>query len=147
MLHIFDLDDTLIHEGFPPEERCICRETLEVLNYLKAQNHRLAVASHNNMTEQRLRANGILHYFDIVQGYPPAPGTFTKRTHVEIILAFYDNRFAPQDVVFYDDLYEVIHDLKTSHLGIGRCKLVNWEVGIELSDIETNVLKKDKSAL
>jgi hypothetical protein len=80
----------------------------------------------------RLKANGIHHFFDIIRGYQPASGTFTKRPHLHEILSFYEARYRLVDVVFYDDLTEVLYELKS--IGVA-CKLVDWKTGTRLSDL------------
>ena len=59
MLFIFDLDDTLLHEGFDDINGVFMfDETLLVLQFLKEQGHKLDIASHNNRALELLRKNG-----------------------------------------------------------------------------------------
>lgn len=102
MLFIFDLDDTLIHEGFDDIPGVfIFDETIEVLKFLKNSGHILAIASHNDRALELLKKNGISQYFDfnLVQGYEHTD----KIGHLTNIL---NNckKFTAKDCIFFDDL-------------------------------------------
>ncbi|KAJ3177057.1 hypothetical protein HDU85_006424 [Gaertneriomyces sp. JEL0708] len=63
--------------------------------------------------------------------------SYGKRRQVEEILEWYnqnkkDRNFGKEDVTFYDDLYEVVTDLRK--WGV-NCKLVDWQTGVKMSDI------------
>lgn len=52
---LLDLDDVLIHEGF--DHPIICDETMQVLNYLKENNHKIVS---NIQTATTLNIHGLL---------------------------------------------------------------------------------------
>lgn len=131
---IFDLDDTLVHEGFEDEngilgESFLFKEVKDVLKYLKEEGHTMAVASHNEKAEIILKSCNIHHFFKVIVGY--CPPSFGKTPLVEDILNRVDN-MGKEDVVFFDDLYENVTELK-SH-GI-QSKLVSWEHGVTREDL------------
>lgn len=113
MLFIFDLDDTLTHEGFDDIEGVfICDETIAVLSRLRGAGHTLAIASHNDRAIELLRKNGIHDFFDerLVQGYEHVD----KRGHLNTILERTNMRV--HECVYIDDLE--VHVLNARALGM-----------------------------
>ena len=128
-LVIFDLDDTLVHEGFEDyNESLLCNDVLNVLEDLKRNGHLLAIASHNEDAEIIAKKCGISQFFDIIVGY--CPDTYSKLPLVEEILEF--TKKSKDDIVFFDDLYENISELHRNGM---KAKKVNWEIGITKRDI------------
>jgi len=129
---IFDLDDTLVHEGFDElglGERLLFKEVKEVLEYLKEKGHTLAIASHNEKAEFILKSCNIHHFFKVIMGY--CPPSFEKMPLVEDVLKCVGN-VGRDDVVFFDDLSENVTELKRKGI---RAKLVSWEHGVTLKDL------------
>ena len=129
MLIIFDLDDTLIHEGFEEftERSFICQSTLKVLEYLK-RNHQLAIASHNLEAAALAKRAGILHYFDIIVGEDPPCNT--KRPLIDLILERVGKE--KTDIMMFDDYPAVVKDLED--YGI-QCQLVDFRTGVTMEDV------------
>lgn len=130
---IFDLDDTLIHEGFEDYahlgEMLLFKEVKSVLEYLKEKGHTLAIASHNEQAEFLLKSCNIHHFFEVVVGY--CPPSFEKMPLVEDVLKCVQH-METSDVVFFDDLYENVTELKRKGI---RAKMVSWEHGITHQDL------------
>ena len=126
-LVIFDLDDTLVHEGFENyNEHLLCNDVLNVLEDLKRNGHLLAIASHNEDAENIAKKCGISHFFDIIVG----SDTYSKLPLVEEILEF--TKKTKDDIVFFDDLYENINELHRNGI---KAKKVNWKIGVTKGDI------------
>jgi HAD superfamily hydrolase (TIGR01509 family) len=126
-LYIFDLDDTLIHEGFEPNETKLCTDTLHVLNLLRQQSHKIVLCSRNDRSQEYLKATGIDKYFDMVIGKDEPK----DETLLEIVTAFSD--ISHDRCYLYDDLPENIK--AAEKLGIHGVR-VNWETGIVLSQFK-----------
>jgi len=129
MLVIFDLDDTLIHEGFEdPFERLMCAEAEDILKYLKHKGHTLAIASHNLKAKELAKQYNIHFYFDIILG--ECPPCYTKMPLINKILGL--TLMEKKDVVFFDDLVEMASDTKRN--GIAT-KLVDYTKGVTMNDV------------
>lgn len=129
-LVIFDLDDTLINTALYVVQPSLCGETMRVLDYVRAGNHAIAVASLNHEAELIVERLGIRHYFDIVLG--ECPPCYTKMPLINEIIQQTDKSI--DDVVFFDDLVEMTSDAVRR----GICtKLVNWETGITMQDVQS----------
>lgn len=115
MLVIFDLDDTLIHEGFEDVPGAfLFPSTLEILRWLRARGHELAIASHNDDAHALLTKNGIEDFFDCVVGYQPRCGL--KTPLLKAVLRHFQGRYGPSDCVYYDDVQ--VHVREATDLGI-----------------------------
>ena len=127
MLIIFDLDDTLIHEGF--RQPRLCNDTIWILEFLKKNGHRLAIASHNTNAKIILKKCQIDHYFDIIVG--ECPTDLTKITLINKILEHcrVNNK---EQVIFFDDIETHIHEISSFKI---KSHLVNWINGITKTDI------------
>jgi FMN phosphatase YigB (HAD superfamily) len=104
MLCIFDLDDTLCHEGFDDIDGVyVFDDTVRVLQYLTDEGHTLAIASHNDRALELLHKNGLAHFFDhsLVQGFE----SVDKVVHIDAILHRLPT-FSPGECVFFDDVSE-----------------------------------------
>ena len=132
---IFDLDDTLVHEGFEFEHSRILSKALlfneveEILKYLTEKGHTLAIASHNEKAEFILKSCNIHHFFKVIVGY--CPPSFEKMPLVEDVLKCVEN-MGKDDVVFFDDLYENVTELKRNGI---QAKLVSWKHGVTFNDL------------
>ena len=129
MLVIFDLDDTLIHEGFEePFKKMICAETMDVLKHLKERNHTLAVASHNLNAENLVKLYGMHEYFHMIVG--ECPPCYTKMPLINAIMK--QTGKCITDVIYFDDLIEMTSDTARHNV---KTKLVNYLTGITMKDI------------
>ena len=132
-LVIFDLDDTLRHDGF--DCNCtigfglhLCEETEDILKYLQEKGHILAVASHNLDALGIVTKCNIHHYFDIILGECDDYGT--KMPLVNKIL--HHTKMEKDDIIFFDDLREITDDLKKNGI---KAKLINWVYGVRMKDV------------
>ena len=132
-LVIFDLDDTLRHDGF--DCNCsigyglhLCEDVIPILKYLSEKNHVLAVASHNLDALKILTKCDIAHYFDIIVG--ECDDAATKMPLVNKILQH--TKKTKGDIVFFDDLREIADDLQRNGV---KVKLINWVYGVRMEDI------------
>jgi HAD superfamily phosphatase (TIGR01681 family) len=129
-LIVFDLDDTLIHEGFALEkvgEGIICGETVKVLDYLKSKGYKMAIASHNHRAKYYLEYLKLIQYFDYIYGKDGND----KLEHFNGILT--ESNIPYENWFFFDDLQiNIDHAQK---LGI-KGKLVDWKNGITMSDLD-----------
>lgn len=119
---IFDLDDTLIHEGF--DIPVLCDETMNVLNYLKNKEYLLCIATLNENAHNICKHIGILNYFEYIY----EKDILSKSEHFYEIINYFN--VSPCDIILYDDVYKHIEE--ANDIGI-RGVLVNWETGITLS--------------
>jgi HAD superfamily phosphatase (TIGR01681 family) len=126
MLYIFDLDDTLIHEGFNFHETKLCNDTIEVLEYLKTNGYKIVLASHNSHANEYLKATKIDKYFDF------AYGEYLDKSIMLINIMMKFPNIEPKNIYFYDDVQENIS--KARVLGI-NAYLVDWKVGIKKTQI------------
>jgi HAD superfamily phosphatase (TIGR01681 family) len=133
-LAVFDLDDTLIHEGFADSEPILCNDTMAILELLKKNNIKIALASHNHNAETIMKNAGIYNFFDFVQAYYD----FTdKASHIHNIMehfSFFNIKL--DEMVFYDDMK--INIIKARINGI-NAKLVSHKTGITLDDVITTI--------
>ena len=74
-LAIFDMDQTLVDET-------LYRGVEEILEHLKKNNYRMAIASYNPYARWLCERYSITHYFDIICGYYDPKG---KTTHIDEI--------------------------------------------------------------
>lgn len=128
MLIIFDLDDTLVHVGGHESSPKICPETEKVLAYLKSKNHVLAIASHNLEAKKIATEYHLDQYLDIILG--ECPPCYTKTPLIMKILDM--TMFNKNDVVYFDDLYEMTSNTKRNGI---RTKLVDYRYGVTMDDI------------
>ena len=126
---VFDLDDTLIHQGFEEIHPILCLETENVINYLVQKGYAMAVASHNKSASTRLHAIKLHQHFAVVHGY--VPECVTKNPHLQQIATTL--QVPPSSVVLFDDLKSNIRAAKA--IGVDAY-LVNWKTGITMRDIE-----------
>lgn len=125
---IFDLDDTLIHEGF--DNPILCNETMSVLNYLKNKEYLLCVATLNENAVSICEHIGILNYFEYIY----KKDTLSKSQHFYEIINYFN--VSPCDIILYDDVYKHIEE--ANDIGIHGI-LVNWETGITLSLLQLSL--------
>jgi HAD superfamily phosphatase (TIGR01681 family) len=129
MIYIFDLDDTLTHEGFDDIPGVyVCEQAEGVLRYLANQNHTLAVASHNNRAYSILKKNNIAHFFDpnLVIGFEHE----SKKPHIAQIMGITNQ--TSDKYVYIDDME--IHVQEAREMGLGA-KLCSWQHGVTMQDI------------
>lgn len=104
---VFDLDDTLVHEGFHDEYPILCDDTLQVLDLLKGKNIKMAIATHNDNAEIMLKNSGIYDYFAVVQAYCDYTD---KRSHMRKISESLNVKL--ENMAFFDDLPENIEAVR-----------------------------------
>lgn len=126
---VFDLDDTLIHEGFSESEPRLCAETPKVLEYLLQKGHKLSIASHNHRALKILETIHLHDHFAVVCGY--VPKCVTKNPHIEEILTAL--KAQKDSIVLFDDLQSNITAAK--QYGVSA-HLVNWKTGITFKDVQ-----------
>jgi FMN phosphatase YigB (HAD superfamily) len=126
---VFDLDDVLIHEGF--QEPILCDQTLDVLNYLKSKNIKMAIASHNLNAEKIIAKLKLQDYFCLILGYYDHTD---KASHLHKIIK--DLNIDRSKILFCDDLSENIRQARV--IGISTI-YVNWQNGILLEDIKSKI--------
>jgi len=125
---IFDLDDTLIQEGFPITEPIICDDTMKILQYLRTKNVKTVLATHNYSADYILEKLDLTKYFDLVLAYHDYTD---KASHLWNALRKFN--LNPSDVVFYDDIIENIQAVcKQGACGI----LVNYVTGVTFEQVE-----------
>lgn len=128
-LVIFDLDDTLCHEGTGVyKDKVLSKEAKVVLDYLQKEGHLLAVASHNTEAVRMVKELGISQFFFKIVGYRPK--SYKKMPLVEEILK--ETNMSKDDVVFFDDLYENVSELKRKGI---KARIVNWQTGVTKNDL------------
>ena len=128
---IFDLDDTLIHEGFC--EPKVCQDTKRVLDFFEKIGCKLIIASHNDNAQKLLEMINMVSYFDHVIGQNDT----SKKPMLQEILKRYDSA-NPKRILFFDDLQCHVKDAKQT-FGI-RSHLVNWKTGIRMTDVSKMLL-------
>lgn len=134
MLIIFDLDDTLIHEGFekwPAKDAHICKGTKRVLNYCRNKDYIMAIASHNYEAEKLLKKYNLHLYFKVIVGR--VPQFYNKLPLIKEIMEKC-NVDDTSVVYYFDDLYEMVQEMKNNHIS---AKHVSWEKGITLQDVKS----------
>lgn len=131
-LVIFDLDDTLRHDGFDDNDKYmdgfLCKETIDILKYLKKNNHVVALASHNIDAVGIVTRFKIHQYFDILLG--ECDDASTKMPLVNKILE--ETGLEKKDIIFFDDLREITDDLKRNGI---VAKQIDWCHGVTMKDI------------
>lgn len=125
MLHIFDLDDVLIHEGF--DISILTDHAFDICHFLHSQGHRLAIASHNEEAEKILEITGLKKFFSIILGYED--DTY-KVSHVLKIST--ELNVSVDEIWFYDDLEANVEAV--SQLGV-KSVIVNWKIGLTWTNI------------
>jgi len=128
-LAVFDLDDTLVHEGFADEHPILCDDTLGILTMLRDMGVKIALASHNHKSEVILQNSDIRHYFDSVQAYHDYTD---KQSHLKNIMK--ELSIEPKQTVFFDDLIENLNGV--ARLGVKVVPVSNIR-GVTMSDIRT----------
>lgn len=130
-LVIFDLDDTLCFSEYK-----LCNDNVVwILDYLKNDNHILAIASHNENAESIAKKCGIFDYFDKIVGY--CPSSLNKKLLVDEIIRDtqlnhpnFVNVF--DNTIFFDDLKQNIDEIRA--YGIKSHK-VDHTKGVTILDI------------
>lgn len=102
-LVIFDLDDTLIHEGFDPP--ILCDDTMQVLDYVRQLGLLVVLATLNAEGATILSRLGIEHYFDFMVTHddPEDPNNGRKEFHLNAIFQKYVD-IHPKEMLWVDDL-------------------------------------------
>jgi HAD superfamily phosphatase (TIGR01681 family) len=121
---IFDLDDTLIHEGFTPA--ILCDHVLEVLNFLSQQDIILCIASYNEDATKIIDELELSSYFDQIIGYDCKSKTEQIQQVIEK-----NPTISPNQIHFFDDLMINIQDCGD----LVQCHLVNPTYGIRMQDV------------
>lgn len=128
-LFIFDMDDTLIHEGFEDDSPILCDDTIKCFELLKKKNALITVATFNENGKTILKNAGLDSYICQIEDFD----FHDKFTHVTNILKNYPD-INMEEIVYIDD--DKINNKKIqSSFGI-KCVQVNYEVGIILFQIE-----------
>ena len=130
-LVIFDLDDTLIHEGFDEKKPRLCAETQNVLDYLLEKGYTLAIASHNRRALEILKKIQLHEHFSVICGY--VPDCVTKNPHIDEILGALPGVFSRTSIVLFDDLQSNVSAAKEHGI---EARLVNWKTGVTLADVQ-----------
>jgi FMN phosphatase YigB (HAD superfamily) len=134
MLFIFDLDDTLIHEGFEEFPGVyLFQETISILNYLQVTGNILAIATHNDNVKSLLIKNKIDKYFneDLVIGF----NHISKKPHILKILQI--SSYKPHECIYIDDLEFHVNEAK--ELGL-KSFCANYITGLSLKEIKSYFL-------
>ncbi len=132
-LYIFDLDDTLIHEGFNQYSDAVrygtaCDDTLKILQRLKACKVKTAIASNNYNAAKILRFLNLYEYFDLIVGHSD---NSCKANHLTFILSHFSG-IPKSEIVFYDDYQENIETAKSMNI---QSVLVDWKTGVNWEDV------------
>lgn len=131
MLFIFDLDDTLINEGFDDIPGVfLFDETLKVLDYLLLNNHTLAIATHNDNALAQLKKNKLDKYFDV--NLVVAFDNISKIPHLKKLINIC-NDIDIKNFVYIDDLK--IHTDEAKLLNIFSYNS-SYITGITMKDIQ-----------
>ena len=131
-LVIFDLDDTLIHEGF--SDNILCDDTEYVLKRLKELKIPIVLATHNHeahriLAQIHIRNSKSNMFFDTIFAYHDYTN---KKSHLTKIIEQYSS-ISPSEMLFFDDLGKNI--ITATKLGITG-HLVNYTTGITRKDLE-----------
>jgi magnesium-dependent phosphatase-1 len=133
-LAIFDMDQTLVDET-------LYHDVEDVLEHLKKNNIKMAIASYNPYAQWLCERYSITHNFDIICGYHNSKG---KMMHIEEIKKYYfkKNKTIPEiEILFFDDDPNNINEIK-KHTKI-KCVLVP-EGGLTLQLVLENLEKFSK---
>ena len=112
-LVVFDLDNTLINEGFSDTEPILCDDTLKILEYLKSKPVKIVLATHNYSVSYIIDKLGIDNYFDLVLAYHDYTN---KASHLWNTVTKFDVQ--SHEIVFYDDLAENIRAVRMQELTV-----------------------------
>lgn len=118
---IFDLDDTLIHEGF--EIPIKCADALDVLKLAKENGCIVCLATLNEDALDLCKQVDLSKYID----FTVAIDIESKLTHFIKIMEYCD--CVPSEMLVFDDVYK--HILEARSIGINGC-LVDWKTGVTL---------------
>jgi phosphoglycolate phosphatase-like HAD superfamily hydrolase len=118
---IFDLDQTLINET-------ICKETENVLQKLKENQYKMAIATYNSRAKWFCDRYGITQYFGVIQANPAS----NKIMHIKNIMNHYS--VIPSEIVFFDDKIRNCQIIQ-KNLNISSFK-VDKRCGIRMCDVE-----------
>ncbi len=98
-LFIFDLDDTLIHEGFEDEEPILCDDTIKIFELLKSLDINITIATFNENGVNIIKNAGIDKYIIQTEAFCDF---HDKSTHVSNILLNY-SQLDMNEVCYVDD--------------------------------------------
>ncbi len=141
MILVFDLDDTLVHSEHEWEEGhpgCVCKATLEVLDYCKQKNHILAMASFNHKAMTIAKRIGIYDYFDIILGECcctklPMIDEILEKLNAKLGKNYWtDPVITKSDVIFFDDFKPNIFEMRA--YGITSVH-INEKTGVTMNDV------------
>lgn len=125
---LLDLDDVLIHEGFEPP--IICDETIQVLNYLKENNYKIVLVSHNDNGRTIIDQLNILHYFTGTICYWANTKFFHFISALEIL------KLKGEECLLCDDLVSNIQMATTLNI---HGLLVDNKFGISLKQLKNTL--------
>ncbi len=120
---IFDLDDTLIHEGF--ESAVKCSDSLEVLELAKKKHYIICVATLNADAVNLCKQTDLYKYIDLIV----AIDIESKLRHFQIIKEHYNCESS--QIIVFDDVAK--HIFEAESIGI-KSYLVNWVTGVTLDN-------------
>lgn len=127
---IFDLDDTLIHEGF--EHPVECPDALKVIQFFYAKEYIICIATLNEYGVELCKQTSFCSFVSQIIALNTND---LKDYHLNTIMDYY--KCKPKDCVFFDDISENVQYAK--QLGV-KAKLVNWRTGVTIKDAYKNQL-------
>lgn len=125
-LIIFDLDDTLISVN----TNKLYNDVEYILNYLKDNRYKIALASYNSYAHEKLRSKNIYEYFDIVKCEDWRIKYDKKDRMLNEIVDLID--VDAKEVLFVDDNNEIVEWAKCKNFNV--CK-VDPKKGINIIEI------------
>lgn len=129
----FDLDDTLIHEGFHEvgHPAILCDHTIAVLKKLHAAGIKCVLATHNDDALDIVKQLKLDQYFDAVLAFEDDR---MKVSHVQQILQRY--QLQKHELVLFDDVQQNVDAVNA--FGV-RAVLVDHVTGITVENIMDNI--------
>jgi FMN phosphatase YigB (HAD superfamily) len=124
MIPIFDLDNTL----YNPTTNELYPDVIHILDYLKSNNIRMFVCSHNCNGKKLLQDHNILHYFEDIACYA---SNITKIPNMKQLIL--RNNIDIHDIVFFDDIMDNIRDMR--QLGIKSVYVMDPNNGIQIEQV------------
>lgn len=98
-LFIFDLDDTLIHEGFEDDDPILCDDTLQIFDLLESLGIKIAIATFNENGKNILRNAKLYDRILHIEDFEDFEDKFT---HVSNIMKRHPE-ISNEEVCYVDD--------------------------------------------
>jgi hypothetical protein len=115
----FDLDDTLIHEGFYPY--IVCDNTFSILEYHKQLNHIIIITSCNDKAKEICINIEIDKFIDY---YATHDDNSKINQYKEVLERYGNNKL----FIIYDDLEKHLEEARSVFNNV-ELNLVNWKSG------------------